>query len=256
MSMNPRLLRPTASGFDPRRITGLFQWFDASDRSTLFDATSGGSAVADDGTVARWEDKSGNGYHLTQGTAGNRPTLRSAIRNGQSVLEYDGANSNLVSGTIANELNTLSVFTVFLADTTGQASLGSIWAHSALGVASEQRNLRINSASAIEALFGSNDGRSPAVTLSVFNRVHAFWNGGNGRATDFQFLLNGSAQASSTSGTMTVSATTPGTFAVGNRPAGSRAWDGYIAEVLVYTRNLLASERTAVDNWLAKKWGF
>ena len=255
MSMNPRLLRPTASGFDPRRTSGLFQWFDASDRATLFDATSGGSAVADDGGVARWEDKSGNGYHLTQGTAGNRPTLRAAIRNGRSVLEYDGANSNLVSASITNELNALSVFAVLLADTVGQNNLGSIWATNAVTGASV-RTLRIQTGNNIAALFGTNDGRSSAITLSAFTRVHTFWSGGNNRATDFEFLLNGSTSASITSGTMTVAAATPDTISVGNRPSGSRAFDGYIAEILVYTRLLSSSERLAVDDWLAKKWGF
>ena len=255
MPMNPRLLRPTASGFDPRRLASLLQWYDGADRATLFDATTGGAAVADDGTVARWEDKSGNGYHLTQSTGGNRPTLRGAIRNGRSVLEYDGANSNLVSASITNELNALSVFAVFFANTIGQNNLGDIWANN-INSGGGQRILRLQSVTSISALFGTNDGRSSAITLSAFTRAHTFWSGGNNRATDFEFLLNGSAEASITSGTMTVAAATPATFSVGNRPLGGRAFDGYIAEVLVYDRLLSSSERLAVDNWLAKKWGF
>jgi hypothetical protein len=31
MPMNPRLLRPRASGFDPRSISGLALWLDAAD---------------------------------------------------------------------------------------------------------------------------------------------------------------------------------------------------------------------------------
>lgn len=40
-------------------------WLDAADSSTLFDATSGGSLVAPNSQVLRWEDKSGAGWHLT-----------------------------------------------------------------------------------------------------------------------------------------------------------------------------------------------
>jgi len=257
MAMNPRLLRPLASGFNPKSISGLFQWFDGSDRATLFDATSGGSAVADDAGVARWEDKSGNGYHLTQGTAGNRPTLRPAIRNARSVLEYDGANSNLVSASITNTLSALSVFAVLARDSLGQNSLGGIW-ENGNPAGGENRTYRIQSGPGLAALFGSNDGRSPALASAegAFTRGHVFWTGGNNRATDFDFLEDGVARASITSGTMTVTAAAASATAVGNRPTGSRAWDGYIAEVLVYTRHLSVSERTRVDGYLAKKWGF
>lgn len=258
MGMNPRLLRPTASGFDPRRIAGLFQWFDASDRATLFDATSGGSAVADDGGVARWEDKSGNGYHLTQGTAGNRPTLRAAIRNGRSVLEYDGANSNLVSGTITNDLSALSIFAVFSADSLGQNSLGMVWGNGIAINLGQARQYRTQAGPTMAAAFGANDSRNASTpySLSAFTRYHVFWTGGDNRETDFSFLLNGTTLTPGVTGTMTTEAATPDALAVGNRPTGSRAWDGYIAEVLVYTRLLSVAEQTAVDNWLAKKWGF
>lgn len=43
-------------------------WLDASDGTTLFNATTGGSLVVDGGTVRRWEDKSGNGRHATNST--------------------------------------------------------------------------------------------------------------------------------------------------------------------------------------------
>ena len=258
MPMNPRLLRPRATGFNPRSITGLFQWFDASDRATLYDATSGGSAVADDGAVARWEDKSGNAYHLTQGTAGNRPTLRPAIRNGRSVLEYDGANSNLVSGSITSGLTPLNVFAVFFADTIGQNSLGLIWANNTGLGSGETRQFRIQSGPTMSTNYGTNDARivAASLSLSAWTRYHSFWTGGTNRATDFSFLVNGTSFSPDTAGTTTISPTGTPTTAVGNFPGGNRAWDGYIAEVLVYTRNLATAERTAVDNWLAKKWGF
>jgi hypothetical protein len=35
MPMNPRLLRPTPTGFDLRRLSGLVQWYDAADQSTM-----------------------------------------------------------------------------------------------------------------------------------------------------------------------------------------------------------------------------
>jgi hypothetical protein len=259
MAMSPRLLRPLATGFNPKSISGLFQWFDGSDRATLFDATSGGSPVADDGAVARWEDKSGNGYHLTQGTAGNRPTLRAAIRNGKSALECDGANSVLVSASITNNMSELSVFSVWYADTLGGGSIGHIWTTSGIFGASTTRRLRLNPGDAAIFDAGSSNATTGglAYSLGAWNRLHGFWNGGTNRSTDFDFLVNGAALPSaSPNATLTVTNTGSATYAVGARPELSNHFDGYIAEVLVYTRYLSTSERTRVDNWLKAKWGF
>jgi hypothetical protein len=80
-------------------IAGLQLHLDASDASTLFDATTGGSVVAADGGVARWEDKSGNGRHATQSTSANRPARKTSVQNGLGVLRFDGSNDSLsVSG--------------------------------------------------------------------------------------------------------------------------------------------------------------
>jgi len=74
---------------------GLQLWLDAADASTLYDATTGGSLVAADGGVARWEDKSGNGRHATQGTSADRPARKTAIQGGKDVLRFDGSNDFL-----------------------------------------------------------------------------------------------------------------------------------------------------------------
>ena len=131
MAMNPRLLRPTAND-SPASIPGLALWLDAAaadalyttdagpvtavaspldiagcalwldgDQSvtqSLFDATSGGSAVTTNGgSVARWEDKSGNGRHFVQSSAPVRPTLSTAARNGRSVVTFDATDDYMIS---------------------------------------------------------------------------------------------------------------------------------------------------------------
>jgi hypothetical protein len=71
-------------------ISGLQLHLDAADPLTMFSATSGGSPVAADGGVARWEDKSGNGRHATQATSGNRPLRKTGVQNGRDVVRFDG----------------------------------------------------------------------------------------------------------------------------------------------------------------------
>lgn len=75
--------------------TNLFAHFDAADGATIFDSNSGGSQTANNGAVGRWEDKSGNGRHLVQATANNRPVLRENNRAGRAGIEFDGSNDGM-----------------------------------------------------------------------------------------------------------------------------------------------------------------
>ena len=70
-------------------------WLDASDSSTLFDAVSGGSTPANNGAIARWEDKSGNTRHVTQSTSGAEPTRQTSIQNALDIIRFDGSNDRL-----------------------------------------------------------------------------------------------------------------------------------------------------------------
>ena len=82
--------------FTPRSLSPAL-WLDASDANTLYDATSGGNLVADGGTIARWEDRSGNNRHATQSLSANCPTRQTRILNGRGVVLFDGSNDFLAS---------------------------------------------------------------------------------------------------------------------------------------------------------------
>lgn len=88
----------------PSDISGLVAWYKGE--SGRYDATSNGSLVADGGTIARWEDQSGNGNHCTQATSGARPK-----RFGNYVLGEFGAAKffNLPSVTIDQQAFSLVV---------------------------------------------------------------------------------------------------------------------------------------------------
>lgn len=80
MAMNNKLLRPRVSEFNPRRIAGLVQWYDAADQSTM---TLNGT------TVSEWRSKVG-GVAVSQATAGAQPTLTQNYYSGRSALTFDG----------------------------------------------------------------------------------------------------------------------------------------------------------------------
>lgn len=88
---------------------GATAWWDASL-----------SAITKDGSnlVSQWNDLSGNNYHLTQGTGGNKPTYMPNGLNGRPVLEFDGVN-DVMSTTLGAALSQpWSLFAVVRSDVT------------------------------------------------------------------------------------------------------------------------------------------
>lgn len=63
-------------------------WYDPSDLATLWQDTAGTTPAVVNSTVARMDDKSGNGFHMLQATAASQPTLRQS--GSTYYLEFDG----------------------------------------------------------------------------------------------------------------------------------------------------------------------
>lgn len=73
-------------------------WYDPSDFSTMFQDWQGTTPVTGTGQpVGKILDKSGNGNHLYQGTAGARPTLEQD-GSGKYYLNFDGVNDVMFTG--------------------------------------------------------------------------------------------------------------------------------------------------------------
>lgn len=116
----------------PLTISGLQLWLDASDASTLFDATAGGSLVTTDGAaVARWADKSGNNRHAIQTTSNARPLLKTGANgiNSKTVLSFDGSNDFLTSSVTGfKSLSAVSIIGVISTAVAAQADIQTmIW---------------------------------------------------------------------------------------------------------------------------------
>ena len=97
----------------PANITTAL-WLDAADTSTFYDATTGGSLVANNGAIARWEDKSGNARHATESTSGNRPLRVDAVQNARPVVRFDGTDDCLrIISPFLQATNTFTISWVF-----------------------------------------------------------------------------------------------------------------------------------------------
>jgi hypothetical protein len=59
-------------------------WLDAADVETI---------ILDNGNVTQWNDKSGNGYHATQATPSQRPSVASKSLNGHDTIQFNEENT-------------------------------------------------------------------------------------------------------------------------------------------------------------------
>jgi len=262
----------------PTEITGLQLWLDASDASTLFNATSGGSLVAADGGVARWEDKSGNGRHATQATSGNRPLRKTAIQGGKDVLRFDGSNDSL---SIASSTETFK----FLHGTVGTVVYVARYGTSANPNA-QYGLISTGAASGNEiGYFHSYDDRSPSANNAILssairdaggfrawiNRVddqvapNAFIScsevidAGNATAANRSIVringgaaIQGNSLTNSPSGNDSQFDLTIGVI-ISSSPTAHMLGD--IAEIIVYDTALSDANRSAVERYLIAKYG-
>ena len=92
MAMNQKLLRPRASGFNPKSIASLRAWYDASD-DAQFTYSSGT-------VVSEWRDKSGYSLHAANANAAQQPT-RNVTRNGRSAVSFPNSPRTLTISNMA-----------------------------------------------------------------------------------------------------------------------------------------------------------
>jgi hypothetical protein len=69
------------------------------------------SGLSDGNAVSQWDDASRSGWNVTQGTAGARPTYKTAIQGGQPVVRCDGGD-RLINSSVSTS-QTFSFLSVF-----------------------------------------------------------------------------------------------------------------------------------------------
>jgi hypothetical protein len=230
MGMSPRLLRPRASGFTPKSISGLSLWLDAAD--TSYNASTG-----------TWTDKSGNGRNFSQGTPNNRPIFSAVTQNGRTLLEFDGGNDQLTQGSNFLQVANCTLFAAFrrLGGTFGSVITSA-------GSSDSSPSLLIDSGRGVVRGF-ANFSQASVSAVDSFNITSGTVT--NGASVIF---TNGTqSDSDAASGTLD---TTQTTTAIGTyRQAAANYMSGYIGEIIAYTRVLTTDERKRVESYLGKKWG-
>lgn len=125
MAMNPKLLRPKASGgspFSPLAFSSLQVWLNGATSSSM---------TLNDGNVSSWADQSSNGNNATQSVAMYQPAFVANSANGLGSVVFDGSDDFL---------------DVQISQLAGQGAHCVGWVFASLGL-------------------GTNDGYSPTISV-------------------------------------------------------------------------------------------
>lgn len=256
MAMNPRLLRPRATGFNPKQIANLGLWLDADDASTITTVS---------GVVSEWRDKSGSGRVFSQGTANNRPTVATNVFGTKSAIRFDGSNDSLRSSADAGSL-VFPATCFIVANKPVSTADGGLFTHiksgsNAYDSAHAWGMLTNSNGAAIRVMGATSTALFPGVgaAAALLGKFMASLR----LTTNSGILKNRTAGLSNTDSSFSFSAT-PSNDGCGvgflSASSGVGNFDilylaGDIAEVLIYSRALSASEESSVENYLAKKYG-
>jgi len=249
MAQSPRLLRPRASGFNPKSISGLKLWLDVANTSSL---TFNGS------TVSQVNDLSGNGFHATQGTANNQPTYQATGFNSKPTLLMD-TNDYLSSAATMGDLfltpttspNFVCVMACYMPtlDQSGSVMMSSVpstdgsrlyFVSHFAGSAVIFDTARVSGGRVIVAS-QSDAGWATPMILTMYRLGASVGVRMNG--TTLGSLSSASALFSSTTATLLIGKTAVGDFN-----------QSYISEMTIYAASLSMSQVSTIERGLGKKW--
>ena len=235
----------------PKLVPGLRLWLDANDSTSLYDSVSGGSNVAADSSIARWEDVSGENNHAIQNDSDKRPLRKVSSRNSKDTILFDGSNDCFTVPNIWLPAHC----TIFIVQSSVQGESNTkFWLeHSSTansnpgfylqGIHSVSWKMRRGSSEH----YGPNDssdwiGNNWAIASWIYN--------GNG-----YLYKNGGLVSSSSSGGSTISNTiTTDTLNIASRNQTNLFLNGSIAEIIIYDKPLPNLYRIGIENYLKNKW--
>jgi hypothetical protein len=243
--------------FTPSSIAGLKAWYDASDTATI---SVSGTAVT------QWNDKSANGYNVTQGTSARRPISGVSTRNSLNVIDFDG-NDMLTAATASNwtfmhDSTNCTVFwaisfgasaavdntIVCTASTTGQAGIYISKNPSDLLYAEVYRGVGGTLVSALAS--GSVPDSSAKYASMLLDNTNAT------ASNRLRYKINGGSDLTGNTQTGVISTAAPQNplYIGAYDTAGAGGLIGSVCEIVIYSGLLSGTDITSVNSYLASKW--
>lgn len=225
----------TASAFDPTSIAGLKLWLKA-------DAL----ALSDGATVGTWPDLSGSGNDFGGGVS---PIFKTNIVNGKSIVRFNGSTQYLGNQTASIVVGN---YTIFVVASSASVSAGShaVFSTGQVGMFNRSAMIRRDADTLNHFHFDTgyvSAGETSAIVAGAWNVITADWNGSN-----IHLWRNGTLK--NITGSTLIGNTGTSTSIGIDQASGMDAWDGDIAEVLVYNSALSTTDRQNVEAYLKAKY--
>lgn len=235
MPLPVRTLSPQASGFNPRTLSGLQIWADASASS---------SVTLNSGNVSELADLSGNKRHLQEATAANQPAYLTNGRNGRNVVDFGTANGKRLVQSLASAVTIAQPHTAFFAFKTPASGGYTLFDVVNATVDGTGRIIGYGNA-ATELRLEAGVGAPATVVADAWYVVVCVFNG--------------------TSSVRRMNTTTGTTYSAGTRSFSDRLVVGanyglagglrsLLGEIGFYNKALSDAEATTVIRYLARKW--
>lgn len=220
-------LEAGAPSFDVLALSPL-AWWDASDASTI---TLSGGAITD------WNDKSGNGWHLTQATASQRPTIDAASINGLDAALWPSGDNDDFLQTAAGTFTTAEFYYV--------AKFANA------DFSNYEGTLNPNSSADGWTTGTNTDG---SLFFGAGKAVYLNGNNTTNRNADMRPDMSSTClfRFLPTSPLSTTAGVVLGTDR--NNAALDRGWNGHICEVVAFSSVLSADDRGALEDYLMARW--
>ena len=237
MGMSPQLLRPRATGFNPASIAGIVHWWDANDAASL---------TINSGAVQAWTSKAGTKTVASQSTANNRPVTTTV--NGKTALLFDGSNDGFDFTGDSRTDETWVIAGAQLSDQTASRAFISD-ASQGFGISAFRDG---SGTRFLDTAWGDFSTTRRVVSLSLSNSplppsVIAVVRSSAGGVSLFR---NGSLLGSPTSASLSVAISR-----IGYLSSATIQLNGWIGDIICYSRAISSDERVTCERALGSKWG-
>lgn len=240
--------------FSPTQFSGLVQWLDSQDTTTLFQNTAGTTPVTATGqNVAYWSDKSGCNNSVSSNANIAVPLYGSGLISTFNALNFASSRMLKTAGTFAKSSNVTFVTVGVVKNTI--ATWGTWWGH--FPINDHDLNAismrRVNNTGVMN-WHTNNDNAIMNLTYTADSPV--IYSGTMQNGSSMFFQQYNTASSANISGTVTQSITTAvAPIWVGASDFAGEYINGPIGEILYYQTVLTPYNRQKVEGYLAWKWG-
>lgn len=238
----PLNLKTLKTIFNPKMISGLEAWYDASVASSVTIQTG----------VQQWADLSGNGRHLIQNTTNSQPAYNSVTLNNRPTITFDGSNDSLRSSafTISQPFTYFVIFRFESAYVSSTAPRIIDGGNSAVARAGEVYRQNTNDI----RMFNSPGGGTVVGNVVPAGQVQQFnvWDFEFSGATSRLRYRTNVYTATGSIGTNSLSRLTVGGDSNATAVSNSNI---SVAEILLFSRIMPTGDAAAIRRYLGNKYG-